>query len=330
MRSEVKKAFIGAFVLGAAVLGAAVVVIWGSGRFLSEKEVFVLFFESSIKGLDVGAPVMFKGVKIGNVKAIDIEAAEEDGGISFWIPVLIEIDHDKISKLRESTPRFGTDEKGVTARLRMLIDQGLRGQLRLQSIVTGKLYIALDFFHGKPAKFVAREKDYLEIPTIPTPFEEISDTALKIFDEIRSLPIKELLSQLTNMITSMNTLLARPDTEKALVNVSSLMQDISTLVKNIDNHIRPLEGTLTRSIKNAEREFVSTLREMRNTLNGAEKAMGKLQEGFGEGSLLHSQLIKTLDEISKAARNLRLLADYLERHPEALLKGKGRAKELPQ
>ncbi len=322
MAAKSSKVFIGAFVLGALALGASVAIIWGSGKFFSEKEMFVLFFESSIKGLDVGAPVTLKGVKIGAVKDIDIEAAEENGGITFWIPVYIEIDQDKITKLRKSTPGFGIDDKGKEARLKMLVRQGLRGQLRLQSIVTGKLYVALDFFKGKPARFAGRVEGVPEIPTVPTPFEEASDMAFKIFDEIRQLPIKELLVQLTNMITSLNTLLERPDTEETLVNINSVLQDVSKLVRNIDSRLVPLENILTETVKKSGEEIEITLRDVRRTLSIANEAILTFKSGVGEDSVLQAQLLRTLDEISKAARNLRLLADYLERHPEALIKGK--------
>jgi len=322
MTAKSSKALIGAFVLGAMALLAAVIVIWGSGKFFSEKELFVLFFESSIKGLDVGAPVTLKGVKIGSVKAIDIEAAEEDGGITFWIPVYIEIDQEKIAKLRKSTPGFGTDDQGKEARLKMLVKQGLRGQLRLQSIVTGKLYVALDFFKGKPAKFVGRVTDIPEIPTVPTPFEEASDMAFKIFDEIRQLPIKELLAQLTSMISSLNKLIERPDTEETLVNINTVLEDISKLVRNVDSRLVPLEDVLTDTIKKSGKEIEITLKDVRKTLNSANEAIYVLKNSVSEDSLLYTQLLRTLDEISKAARNLRLLADYLERHPDALIKGK--------
>ncbi len=328
MDNKGSKALIGAFVLGALFLGATIAVIWGSGKFFTEKEIFVLFFDSSIKGLDIGAPVLFKGVKIGNVQKIDIKAAEENGTIIFWIPVYIEIDNDKMNMLKEATPSLGSKKDSGEARLKLLISQGLRGQLRLQSIVTGKLYIALDFFRGKPAKFVGKEQKYLEIPTVPTPFEEASDTALKIFEEIRSLPIKELLAQLNQMIKSLNALLARPDTEAAIVNINSVLKDISTLVKNIDKKLGPMERTFTKTIRHSEKELALTLQEMRATLQQANEAIQTLKGSFGEGSLLQMQILKTLEEISKAARNLRLLADYLERHPEAIIKGKSKDREI--
>ena len=165
MSKQANKTVIGAFVLGAIALVVAGVLIFGAGRFLKHLNEYVLYFEGSVKGLSVGAPVMFRGVKIGQVTNIALELNVKD--LSALVPVMIELDPEKITSV-------GGDMKAARAKggqypfLKSLIEKGLKAQLQLQSMVTGQLLVSLELYPDKPIRFAGTEGKHPEIPTIPT------------------------------------------------------------------------------------------------------------------------------------------------------------------
>ncbi len=141
MSAKANKSLIGAFVLGATALAVAGVVIFGSGRFFRKPHMFVMYFPGSVKGLNVGAPVMFRGVKVGQVTDMKVNFYGKE--LNILIPVYIELDP------RTDVLVSGDVPKGQY--LKALIKKGLRAQLQMQSFITGQLLIDLDFHPGKPA-----------------------------------------------------------------------------------------------------------------------------------------------------------------------------------
>jgi len=132
MSKQPNKTVIGAFVVGAIVLLTAGVLIFGSGKFLEKTNLYVLYFQGSVKGLNVGSPVMFRGVKVGSVKDISLKYEPKD--LTMFIPVIVEIEQGKFQPVSgaEKLERRSVEE---------LIEYGLKGQLKLLSVVTGQLMI---------------------------------------------------------------------------------------------------------------------------------------------------------------------------------------------
>ena len=190
MSKTANKTVIGAFVIGAVTLLVIAVLIFGSGQFFKNTLCYELFFQGTVQGLDVGSPVVFRGVKIGSVTSIGLEFNTKL--LAFDIPVTIEIEPAKAKRL-------GPPPKKEGELLNPLIDKGLRGQLQTLSLVTGQLAVALDFFPNQPARFVSIQKKYPEIPTVPSTFEQLTKT-------IQELPIKELFAKLDSSITAINAL----------------------------------------------------------------------------------------------------------------------------
>ena len=169
MNQRVSPALIGAFVLGAVLLAVTAVALIGSGRYFRRTYPFVLYFPGSVNGLRVGAPVKFRGVEVGSVEDIRIRL-ESDQGVP-RIPVLVALDPEKITSLGASETILNSPAEYQSA-----IDDGLRGQLQTESLLTGLLFVALDFFPGNPATFVqqprTRKFQYREIPTEPSSTEK--------------------------------------------------------------------------------------------------------------------------------------------------------------
>jgi len=250
MSKKASKTLIGGFVVGAVVLAVTGVLVFGSGKFLSKTEHYVMYFEGSVKGLNIGSPVMFRGVKIGTVTDIVLRSNAEESTIE--IPVFIEIEPDRFQRVGKKRRKLGIHED-----TKYLVEAGLRAQLQMQSMVTGQLMIQLDFHPDRPARLIGSDIKYAEIPTIKTGLQALTKT-------LENLPIEEMMNKMG----------------KGMENVNETLEDIQRLVENLDRTLA----------ENAELPYYFT---------------------------------KAMEELSAAARSVRVLADYLEQHPDALLRGKG-------
>src|SRR5208283_421787 len=169
MAKQANRMMIGGFVVLAVILMAASLVVFGSGKFFQKTNKYVLYFDESIKGLSVGAPVLFQGVPVGSVTSIILQA--DLVKMKTQIPVLIEIDPDRF--------KVSAGERNYRKIAAKLIEKGLRAQLVMQSFITGQLMIELDFYPGSavcyaPAQFDKEYKDYIVIPTCPSTGEKIA------------------------------------------------------------------------------------------------------------------------------------------------------------
>ena len=334
MSKQANTKLIGGFVVGAIALIVAGVVLFGSGRFFSHQMKFVLFFQDSVKGLNIGAPVDFKGVNVGMVKDIKVVLNEKD--LSLLIPVFIEIDPDRISTgvpVSELKKLVETTRKKTVVQL--LIGRGLKAQMVMQSLVTGQLGIHLDFYPDKPLRLAGAEPSYVEIPTTESSISAISKT-------LENLPIAEIADKLEKTLDGMEKLVNSPDLKATIVSAHQTVDEAHALLRNVDNQIKPLSTSAQLTLDDAKKMFknaaqlarnldsriqplIASLEDTSNAAGGTMKGVNNAVERFaGASSPLRLELIKTLNEFSAAARSFRVLAEYLENHPEALIKGKGK------
>jgi paraquat-inducible protein B len=326
MSKKASKTLIGGFVLGAVALLIAGVFVFGSGKFFRNTFRYVMFFQGSIKGLNVGAPVMFQGVKIGSVTEISLVYNPADDSI--YIPVIIDTEPEKIS--------------GVTANrdpgdIEHAIDRGLKAQLQIQSIVTGQLLVALDFFPDKSVRRIGLVREYPEIPTVPTTLQELSKT-------IQDFPVRELFEKLNLAVDGIQRLVNSSEARESVTALNQTMKDLQQLLDSLNTNVDPLMASLTKTSDTARETLIQaektlnfrdgpaagvianmneTLAAARSTLAQSEKTLSSIQGMMSQDSPLIAELENTLRDLSDAARSVRALADYLERHPESLLRGKG-------
>jgi len=324
MSKPVNKTLIGVFVLGAVTLGVVAVLIFGSGKFFAPVKKFVMFFEGSVKGLNVGAPVIFQGVKIGEVTGIQLRFDPKH--LTAVIPVYVEIDPRTFNVPEEFKSLL---KKRTYTYIQPLIEKGLKAQLQMQSFVTGQLMINLDFYPDEPIKLVGLEKKYPEIPTVPTAMEELSKT-------LQDLKLDELYKKVMLTVEGIEKIVNSPELQATVTSINQTAKDIGQLVRNIDAQAGPLVTNLKTTSEAANRtmlqvekalstengipaQLAETLQTANSALRQAEKTLATAQNIAADD---RSELNRALTELSAAARTIRLLADYLERHPEALLKGK--------
>ncbi|HEX5796052.1 MAG TPA: MlaD family protein [Geminicoccaceae bacterium] len=207
---------IGAFVLGGLALLGLGVLVFGGARWFGERSIYVAYFPGSVKGLQVGAPVDFRGVTIGQVTEIRIRYDASDG--SLQIPVLMALNPERITVVGEDPAAEVPDD------FEDLIDRGLRAQLQVQSIVTGLLFIELDFYPQAPLNLVGAEDGYPEVPTIPSTMEQLEQT------------LGDVTQQVPELLRNVNALLAQVSTGLGEEGqVQKILDDLATFTTSLNN-----------------------------------------------------------------------------------------------
>jgi paraquat-inducible protein B len=304
---------IGAFLLGAIALVVAGLMVFGGGRFFTKTVTYIAYFPETVSGLSDGAPVNFRGVKVGSVRRIEVQLDAKD--LSVRVPAYLRLQRRRIREIGGTIPEGDLIPE--------LIERGLRAQLQLQSIVTGQLSIQLDILPDRPARYVDPVGEYPEMPTIPSTMQEFTET-------MASLSIQDLVNDARQVLAGLKALVNSPELAGLLKGVNELVNsgellgfvtnaneaidDVQALVSNIDGRV----GDLSTSAELTLAEVNETLGEAQKTLDTARQALSIATEG----SPMRYELGKMLGELTAAARSIRLLAEYLERNPDALVRGK--------
>lgn len=279
----------------------------------SESVPYLLHFEGSVRGLHAGSPVEFRGIKVGRVAEVRLvyDIIEE----SLKIPVVIELEPARVDLFGEMPMGSMDDPAGIEEQhhstMVQLVGQGLRAQLVSGNLLTGGLIVSLDFHEDQPKAYLNFDRPFPEIPSIPSDLEGLAQTATDVLDQIASLPIAAIGADVSHILQGVDALVSSPDTQQSVETLSAALNDVRALLAKVDSQADPLLAALLKALESAD----LTLARSRSTLTATEGLVG-------ESSKMRRGLNSTLKEISGAARSIRIFADYLERHPEALLRGK--------
>ena len=224
---------------------------------VSIKRRYLLYFDSSVRGLSKGAPVEFRGIQLGKVIDIDVEFDAETE--EFLIPVLIETEPERLTPISSLL-----SEEESLAQTERLVERGLRAQLKTGNLLTGQLYVDLDFYPDAEFADIDKSGPYPVMPTVPTSIEEMTRSVKAVLKKLEDFPLGKMGDDLTG-----------------------------------------------------------TLENLNNAISQADNTLQTVNRMFAADAPLSQELQNTLVELSEAARTLRVLADYLDRHPEALIRGKG-------
>jgi len=319
MGKRLNPAMVGAFVLGALGLILAAIVVFGSGNLFRKTHEFVIYFGGDINGLRVGAAVKFKGVEIGQVKRIRLrleqEVSHQTGQIraEVRIPVIIELDEEKILS------HGSTIDLSDPHTIPNLVREGMRAQLGSDSFVTGLMYVALSMEPNTPIHMVAPPGSPLqEIPAIPTTLEQAQAVAIRIFERLDKVDFATVFQQMTGMLDSMRQITSSPALKEVVANsektrkqldrtLSGAQQTLST----VNSQVPPLSGALQKTSVSAD----AAAKQARLTL-------GTVQTTIEPNSPVNYQVLQTLQDVSAAARSIKELADYLQRNPSAIVRGR--------
>ena len=268
----------------------------------NKKVYWILYFDGTVRGLSKGAPVEFRGIKVGQV--VDIKAEVYIDEWKFRIPVLIEFEPERINVAGAEVPDGRLLDEQDEERIKfteILVEKGLRAQLKSGSLLTGQLYVDLDIFpDASPAAIVYGGK-YPEFPTLPAPLERIRTVALNLIDKLNNFPIEQIGNDLRDTVQGTNQLVNSSELREAIKALDATLKHTQKLTADINSNVTP--------------EVTATLKQTRKTLVSAERLIEST-------SPVNPELQRALEEISRAARSIRGLADYLERNPNALIYGK--------
>ena len=320
---------IGSFVVGAILLGVAGLIFFGPGGFISESQLYVLYFDSSVKGLTVGSPVRFRGVKIGQVKDINVRVRPSD--FNFYIPVIIEIDPSRImsdGKQEGFLESMKSSLKGGNP-IKRLVEKGLRAQLQFDSLVTGRLFINFDMYPDEPVYTTDYPSDYPALPTIRSKLGELTKT----FEDI---PLRELADKLISTADGFERLVNSPSLHSGLAKFDVTATELNLLLKNLNSKLTTLTaamqqtltttqttlGALDAKISPLSNNFETAMQAFKDASKQTEQTMQGIERMTANDSRLQQQLSLTLKELNRTARSIRYLSTELEENPQILLRGR--------
>jgi len=319
MAKRISPTAIGAFVAGSFAVLVAAIVVAGAGRFFAKPLRFICMFQGDLNGLKVGAPVKVRGVQIGTVEAIRLRLLPSEGQLrqeitGLRLPVIVDLDRSEV------IASGGTGEALAQAGFDDMIKHGMRAQLKTESLLTGLLYIDLDLHPGAPLNLAIEPGSgpYREIPTTPTNLEAFQEQAEKVLDQFQQIDFKALVGSITAAADSINQLTSSPSLKATLDSMkettANLNQAVISVRKTVDNanaKIDPLIASLQRNSGEAD----ATMKETR-------EALTDFQSVLDPDAPLAVHLNEALDQLADTSRSVGELADYLQRNPSSLIRGK--------
>ncbi len=348
MSKQANPTMIGGFVVSAVALVLTGLATFGSGKLLQERIPFVVFFEGSVTGLTEGAPVRFRGVRVGEVTGIRGLVDNNTGDV--MIQVTIELESGSLRQV--GSEDIGLANLSLKDVVPFLVSaRDLRAKLESASFVTGQLYVSLDYYPGKiPPVHVDVPSDFPEIPAVPSDMQRLRATVTEAVRAIRDLPIEEIFEharsiaagledrvnseEIDRILAGLDRLVNSPeifetlDGVSALVNAPELLDTIRAvndfvggadlLVQDIDNLLRDVgeaAGPLTDDLGTAMAAAAETLEEIRLTVR-------ELRDATARDSKIRYELGQTMRDVQAAAQSVRVLADTIERRPNSVLFGK--------
>jgi paraquat-inducible protein B len=321
MSAKANPTVVGLFVVLGLLIGVAGLLLLGSSRLFTSTYDYILYFDDSLNGLNEGAPVKFRGVTIGQVKKVMINYNQATN--DYAMPVLIEVRLDLI-KGRVSRQYRLDDPK----QLEGSIQRGLRGMLAAESLVTGVLYVELEPLRNAPTPvFHQLEKTYIEIPTQPTDTQQLlknlaqldlkslqdhlNQLIATIDNKAGELRAAEISQGITNLVEALHSVVRSRDLTNSLSNLSAMLAEYRGVGVQLQQRVPAIGDNLSNS-----------LAQVNATLARFNGAADDLRSFVGPDAALRHDLTVALAQIAAAAQSLADLADFLHRHPNALITGR--------
>jgi paraquat-inducible protein B len=329
VKTKVSPAVIGAFVIGAMALGIIALLSFGGVNLFSKPQRFVVYFDESIHGLDLGSPVKLRGVRVGRVVDLNIRYDEKSN-------------HSVIAVVCEFSRDMMTDGRGVVINvadreeLQTLVNHGLRAQLGVLGLATGLLFVELDFFDPKefPAGPALADARYVSVPAVKSAISQFQASASEILASVKKIDfaglskefgllmgdarrrldgvdLRAAVEQWRRTGAQVEALAATPEIKQTLVNVNAATIELRGLLAKIDGQVGP-----------AGKELTETLAQAKVAVGALGDAATAAKKFISANGGLGEEVVGTLAQLSEAADAVKRLADFLERNPRALLTGK--------
>ena len=331
MSKQASPTMIGAFVLGAIALALLAIIILGAGKLFTRQVPVVMYFDGSLAGLSPGAPITFRGVRVGQVTEVFLRYDVAKKNIR--IPVFGVIEPNQVRPVGEVPP-----DRQEGSGLKQLINEGLRAQLSVSSLVTGQMVINLDFFPRSVSRPAAPTENSYEdrilIPTEPSTVEAVQETLQTVIQKISQLPLDQILADIREAINSVTNVINNPQLAEVVPNLNATLVNVKHLSETLDQKLGPaieqveasaplVDQTLTQvraSLGDMQRALVAIER----AANRAEQALGSANSLVQPNSPVLFDMSTAMREVTAAARSMRNLSDTIARDPNSLLFGRAR------
>ena len=279
----------------------------------TETASFILYFDSSVRGLSVGAPVEFRGIRVG--KVLDIRLEFDPTTADAFIPVLIDIELGRVSLLDDRLFGAGLSMAERKAHLDRLVERGLRARLKTGNFLTGQLFVDLDLLPETPVHVARRGDTHLEIPTLPQQIEEISNSVTDLVAKLQRIPFDTISTRLVSTLDGIDKVVNSTDVTDALKGLKDASKSLQSAMARIDETLVPgAAGTLQRAD--------AAIRKAEQAMTSADAVFRSVDSMVSDESALRYETQTAIEEIAAAARAIRQFTEYLQRNPNALLTGK--------
>ena len=317
--SESRKPFlIGAFLLGGVALLVAGLLLLSRDSLLSRPVEYVVYFTGALDGLDVGADVTYRGVKVGNVQQINLSYDRTLNDVV--MPVTIRINSD--------SARSKKKDRGFDHSIEPLIAKGLRAQLQTPSLLTGKAIVALDFFPEQPGYI--RDPHIIDlpaIPTVPSRIDQIADVLRDLAKGLKEMPLKETLEAANKTLLAFERIATAPETQAGLHSLSVSLANFEKISQQLQQR---LPGMLD-NVHSGSVELKDALVDVRHAAQSARDALQQMdamvsdgRRSLGPQSELQYELLQSLQDLGQASKALQRTAESLEQQPQSIIFGKKR------
>lgn len=338
MSVKANPAVVGGFVIGAIILVVISFLVLGSGRAFKNDLRLMAVFPGTVKGLDVGSQVLFRGVDIGSVAKIQLYHNPETR--QSLVPVYIDLKQEVMELINPDAGKAELTEAQALEFMVAMVKSGLHARLTLESLVSGKQLVEFEIDPLIPIKLTGIDKKYLEIPTVESDMDKLQNL-------MKSLPLTELTENLVITVTEINKLFADKDSKEIFNNLNATisgslvliknlneqvaplaastqnnLNEIQSLLKNTDKHLSETLSELSRLSKNLDGQLTQLMQSASRSFDKSDQAFSSLNSLVDKESITRNKLEQSLKELSRAAKSFRVFTEYLERHPEALIKGK--------
>ena len=269
----------------------------------TEKVRFVMFFEDSVRGLTVGAPVEFKGIKVGSVIGVRLEYEERTG--AFRIPVVVELEPERILDRGERMKKAPRDA------FQSLVKRGLRARLQTGSLLTGQLFIDLDMQPKAPIRLVGAGRTEPELPTVMGNLEQMTTQMKGIVDKLDKVDIVAIGSELQSTLKGTAAFANSPNLDKTIADLAASLSSLRGILRKVDDRAEPITANLEQALAAA-----------RDALEKSKATMAAVEGVLSPESPMHDNAARLAQELSSTAKSLRSLVEMLERSPQSLLFGR--------
>jgi paraquat-inducible protein B len=326
MSQKANPTLIGAFVFGAIVIAIGAVLFFGSANLFARKQLFETYFQQTVNGLAVGSNVKYKGVTVGKVTRVQLKFQGADEAPV--VRVIYEINTDNLLN------KYGLSiDLSDRKRHEKAVDNGFRAKLDFESLISGQLFIALDFYKDAAAPVLHandNNADIFEIPPQPSDIDAILADLTKAIGNIGSVDFASLAKELQGVLKSADAAIVSlhldqlgPSIDKAANSISNLANgdQVKSALVSVRESFDQLTATL-KSLNPAVGDLKPTLDQAKAALTNLQKSTAQLDQILKPDSSLRYQLDSSLSEISSAATAIQQLSDFLQRHPNSILFGR--------